>query len=387
MPPSSSKIQASSNASNITQSTTTNTKDNIIKESSLRNRKLSRHKTITSTPSRFARFSSGLGANTRKIGVLNTSAESIFNPNKEAQQAANNNTTAPCSNIQKVSAPSDLNEITPFGGLRTGNILHRNSWKTNRPGGSSNRWPFLHWSHRKQSPSNTCNLPQEPVTREERHTVASKHPSGVGYSLLSGRKSKNRHISCPDISSASSESSRSTSPTSFKSSLTSLFHRTQSSPSTITTTSSTANNSKNSASVMSRPLMVSSGSNILQRRGSNHGKRSGHKLYPASTSQQSLSKTPSPNKGNHCRKEVVLSIDVQEHHSSISDENEMLQATVSYCDVPDAYDNYLADHSAATEAESLYAGAIEQVVAGKSVNTQQLYSEHLSPHELHEIER
>jgi hypothetical protein len=133
--------------------------------------------------------------------------------------------------------------------------------------------------------------------------------------------------------------------------------------------------------------MVASGSNILQRSGSNHGKRSGHKLYPPSTSQQSLSKTQSLNKGNTSRKEAVLSIEVQEHHSSISAENEMLQATVSYCDVPDAYDNYLADHSAATEAESLYAGAIEKIVAGKTGNAQDLHSENLSPHELNEIER
>ena len=133
--------------------------------------------------------------------------------------------------------------------------------------------------------------------------------------------------------------------------------------------------------------MVSSGSNILQRRGSNHGKRSGHKLYPSFTSQQSLSKPPSPNKCNTGRKEAGLSIDVQEHHSSISDENEMLQATVSYCDVPDAYENYLADHCAATEAESLYAGVIEQVVAAETGAVQQLYSENLSPYELDEIER
>ena len=58
----------------------------MAKESSSRNRKLSRHKTVTSTPSRFARFSSGLSANTRKIGVLNTSAESVFNPSKDIQK-------------------------------------------------------------------------------------------------------------------------------------------------------------------------------------------------------------------------------------------------------------------------------------------------------------
>ena len=134
--------------------------------------------------------------------------------------------------------------------------------------------------------------------------------------------------------------------------------------------------------------MVSSGGNILQRRGSNHGKRSGHKLYPSSsTTHYSLSKTPSPSKGNNSRKEAVLSVEVQEHHSSISDENDMLQVTVSYGDVPDAYDNYLADHCAATEAESLYAGAIEKIVAGGTANAQPLYSENLSSHELYEIER
>ena len=41
------------------------------------------------------------------------------------------------------------------------------------------------------------------------------------FSLSGGRKRKSRHISCPDITSASNDSSRSTSPVSFT--LTSLF--------------------------------------------------------------------------------------------------------------------------------------------------------------------
>ena len=290
--------------------------------------------------------------------------------------------------MQKLSAPSDLNDITPFGGIRSGNILHRNSWKTNRSGGSSNRWPFLHWSNRKQSPTSNPNPPQETTTREARHTVTSKHPSGVGHSLLSGRKSKNRHISCPDISSASSESSRSASPTSFKSSLTSLFHRTHSSPSTITTTSSATNTPKNSASVMSRPLMVSSGSNILNRRGSNQSKQSSSQKLntSANSSLQSLNKSHSPNKCKSRKEIMTATLEAQEYLGSVSDENEVLQATVSFLPLPDAFDNYLADHYAVEAAESSYAGAIEQAI-GVSLDAPDLYSESMSPYELQEVER
>ena len=395
LPPSSSKPSKSSNNATTSRPLTTPCLKDVSKETSSRNRKLTRHKTITTVPSRFARFSSGLGGgNKRKIGVLNNSAESILQPDKKVQPISNVNVPSSSSSIKKLSAPSDFNDITPFGGLtKTGsNILHRNSWKNNRPGVSSNRWPFLHWSHRKQSPSNTPNLKQEPDSREERHTIESKHPSGVGYSLLSGRKSKNRHISCPDISSASSESSRSTSPTSFKSSLTSLFHRTHSSPSTIlaTATSSTATSSlernpKSSGSVMSRPLIVSSGGNILQRRGSNQGKRQGSKLTSSSSSRPLLQKSQSQGKYSP-RKEHSVSIEVQEHHSSISDENEILQATVLYSNLPDALDNYLTGHYAATEAESLYAGVNEQTL-GESIDGHDLYPENLSSYDLHNVGR
>ena len=197
--------------------------------------------------------------------------------------------------FQKAAPPSDLSEITPFGGLRSecGSILHRNSWKTNRAGsGSSKRWPWINWSHRKESPTNPPAVP----TTEDSGTIggggntatasSSKHHSTGGYSLLAGRKRKGRHISCPDISSASSESSRSTSPTSFKASLTSLFHRPQSSPSTITSTSSTTNSAKPSVSTMSRPLVVS-GSHVLQRSGS-VGKKSAHKAASVAVSYTHL---------------------------------------------------------------------------------------------------
>ena len=137
---------------------------------------------------------------------------------------------------------------------------------------------------------------------------------------------------------------------------------------------------------MSRPLMVSSGSNILHRRGSNQSKRSSVQKLNASanSSQQSLNKSHSPSKGKSRKETMIATIEARENHGSISDENEMLQATVSFLPVLDAFDNYLADHCAVEAAESLYAGAIEQSV-GESIDGQDYYSE--SSYELHEVER
>ena len=83
---------------------------------------------------------------------------------------------------------------------------------------------------------------------------------------------------------------------------------------------------------------------------------------------------------------MVATIEAQEHLGSVSDENEMLQATVSFLPVPDAFDNYLSDHCAVEAAESLYVGALEQTI-GENLDGQNFYSESTSPYELQEVER
>ena len=83
---------------------------------------------------------------------------------------------------------------------------------------------------------------------------------------------------------------------------------------------------------------------------------------------------------------MVATLEAQEHLGSVSDENEVLQATVSFLPLPDAFDNYLADHCAVEAAESVYAGAIEQAI-GVSLDAPDLYSESMSPYELQEVER
>lgn len=127
--------------------------------------------------------------------------------------------------ITRGSSAIDLSDIAPFGCLQqpdsfqqsvkgfANNLIRRNSFKS---GFSSNKWPWM-W-HKTGS-----GLPNKDPA-----TISEPAPLKYSGSLLSGRKRKSRHISCPDISSASSESSRSTSPSSssLKMSLTSLFHRT-----------------------------------------------------------------------------------------------------------------------------------------------------------------
>ena len=83
---------------------------------------------------------------------------------------------------------------------------------------------------------------------------------------------------------------------------------------------------------------------------------------------------------------MVATLEAQEHLGSVSDDNEVLQATVSFLPVPDAFDNYLADHCAVEAAESLYAGVLEQTI-GESLDGQHFYSESRSPYELQEVER
>ena len=336
MPPNSSRPFKSVNVGNTKSSANSSDKGSSL-ETATRNRKLTRHKTVT-TPSRFARLSSGLTSSKRKFGVLNNSAESIFQSNKQAQTLANKEMDNDKSN-PSAQQPSDLNEITPFGGLRTGNILHRNSWKSNRSGGSSNRWSFLHWSHRKGSPTTSPTTPQDPAQTDGGQTITPKQSGIAGYSLLSSKKNKNRHISCPDISSASSESSRSASPTSFKSSLTSLFQRPQSSQSAITPTSAPDNNIKIPPSTMSRPLTISGISNVLQRTTSNNSKKSLNRLTISSTSQRPLRKSPSPIHYGP-RKEHLVAHEVPGNRCSFSDESEVYEATVSYCDNQNTYENF-----------------------------------------------
>ena len=73
-----------------------------------------------------------------------------------------------------------------------------------------------------------------------------------------------------------------------------------------------------------------------------------------------------------------MAIAVPEHHGSSTDEKEMLQATVSYCDVPDAYENFLADYYASAETESLYASTIDQAIAFGAEEAE-FHSETMSP--------
>ena len=132
----------------------------------------------------------------------------VVNFGYSSQPSSGNNTP---DIIRGPSAIDDLYDLTPFGTLESpkGNGPLRQRHK-NRSSGSSHKWNWI-W-HRssgsgKDSPDHTKN--------EE---GSDKHKG----SFLT-RKRKNRHISCPDISSASDESSRSTSPVSFKVSLSSLF--------------------------------------------------------------------------------------------------------------------------------------------------------------------
>ena len=130
--------------------------------------------------------------------------------------------------IIRGSSAMDLSEIAPFGTLQqsdsfqqsvkgfANNLRRRNSFKSNF---SSNKWPWM-W-HKNSNTSSSGTAAKDPVP------IPDPAPLKYSGSFLSGRKRKSRHISCPDISSASSESSRSTSPSSssLKMSLTSLFHR------------------------------------------------------------------------------------------------------------------------------------------------------------------
>ena len=149
----------------------------------------------------------------------------------------------PCSgantpDIVHGSSAIDLNEIGPFGPslvTQSSSQPHqvkakqRNSFRVVRspatPSGSTSRgwnwiWnrhhPHQHSSHRGHSAGNSAS--KDLTSQPQPQSVTLKHTG----SLL-GRKRKSRHISCPDISSASDESSRSTSPVTFKVSLTSLF--------------------------------------------------------------------------------------------------------------------------------------------------------------------
>ncbi len=96
-------------------------------------------------------------------------------------------------------------------------IKRRNSFKT---GFSTNKWP---WTWYKTSAASSA------VVKDSNTSASSTTSAPLSLPKYSGsflRRHKGRHISCPDISSASSDSSRSTSPSSsLKVSLTSLFHR------------------------------------------------------------------------------------------------------------------------------------------------------------------
>ena len=124
-----------------------------------------------------------------------------------SQPSSGNNTPDICHEPSAI----DLYDLTPFGTLDSpksnGPLRLRHK---NRPSGSgSNRW---NWIWHRTSGSGGSGKDSPDLKTDIKH----------GSSFLS-RKRKNRHISCPDISSASDESSRSTSPVSFKVSLSSLF--------------------------------------------------------------------------------------------------------------------------------------------------------------------
>ena len=333
-----------------------------------RNRKVTRHKTITSVPSRLAKLSSGLSSNNRKIGFLNTSAESILQPSKQQQTAAKpseNNADA----LHQASHQTDFNDITPFGGLRSGcgSILHRNSWKSNRSGsGSSNRWPWKNWSHRKESPTMPlpANEQQHSNSTEKRVSSTSidgKHSTSDGNSILRGRKHKNRHISCPDISSASSESSRSTSPTSFKASLTSIFHRPQSTPSASAVAppyTSTTANAKTSMPTTARPLVLSGGT-VHHGRSNSMGKPPINKVE--FSSQQIKSATQSSN-----RPHSTHGNEKRSHKSTIetqNDHNREIQQSVFYYEVPNDYEHFITDFYAEADGDSTYENTLNQATA------------------------
>lgn len=164
--------------------------------------------------------------------------------------------------IHRGSSALDLSDLTPFGSLHhspqpssmsSSSASHqqqkskRVSLKTSRSSGtSSNRWNWI-WSRK--------DCPDSASTASGTTTMPLKYTG----SLLGGRKRKSRHISCPDISSASDESSRSTSPVTFKVSLTSLFgvghhHNNHSRPST--TASPTTSSTPMTSSSFRRPLSL-----------------------------------------------------------------------------------------------------------------------------------
>ena len=125
------------------------------------------------------------------------------------------------------SSAVDLYDLTPFGSLESSgtgsgvigvssksNTLRaaRHKNRTSAPG--STKWNWI-WNRTSSSGGSGKNSPD--LKPDIKH--------GSGGSFL-GRKRKSRHISCPDISSASdsaSDMSRSTSPVGFKVSLSSLF--------------------------------------------------------------------------------------------------------------------------------------------------------------------
>ena len=122
------------------------------------------------------------------------------------------------------SSAVDLYDLTPFGSLESSgngsgvgvgksNTLRaaRHKNRTSAPG--STKWNWI-WNRTSSSGGSGKNSPDN-LKPDIKH----------GSSFL-GRKRKSRHISCPDISSASdsaSDMSRSTSPVGFKVSLSSLF--------------------------------------------------------------------------------------------------------------------------------------------------------------------
>ena len=126
----------------------------------------------------------------------------------------------------------------------------------------------------------------------------------------------------------------------------------------------------------------------MHRRGSNPSKRSIHKQAVSSASQLRSDKSQQHSSAKHTlhdKKELVLAIDVHEHHhhhTSISDDNDIIQSPVLYCEVPDAYDNYLSDNYVPNDMDSMYPEALEEAVATNFNVGQQLYSHLTSSQEL-----
>ncbi len=244
------------------------------------------------------------------------------------------------------SSALDLSDLAPFGpanaqqtavGRKKG---QRNSFRSVRSpatpssaaaaGSTGSRgWNWIWNRHHPGHNNNNNGGGHTPQTAD----VTPSQSHGGGHLLrhtgsLLGRKRKSRHISCPDISSASDDaSSRSTSPVTFKVSLTSLFGG-QKTPASGTPPSNNSASCQSSSS-FKRPLHVSVSS------GAGSGSTgSPHRLSVTSRNAvaSAASLTPRPIVTEQLVVDALAAESVTE-----------LQA-VQYCQITDPYEAFFVEY-------------------------------------------